>query len=86
MQGRANIGQASINLGGRRAVKLSGASGQPVAAAQRHQPASAGPRRTGSVEIANVDSTGLVTAGKVTGSPPEPVQQVKPVLNNANSV
>lgn len=54
------------------------ASGQPQPVVSRPQPASAGPRRTGSVEIANVGSAGLVEAGAVTGSPPQPVQQPKP--------
>jgi hypothetical protein len=41
--------------------------------------------RSGSREVARVDSAGLVEAGKQTGTPAEPVQQQAPVLNNANS-
>ena len=75
--GRANVGRVSVNLNGRQATKLS-AGGQPQPVVHRPQPAAAGPRRTGSVELANVDSAGLVAAGTVTGSPPEPVQQPQP--------
>jgi hypothetical protein len=34
----------------------------------------------------SVDGGDLAEAGKQTGSPPEPAQQVKPVLGNANTV
>ncbi len=70
--GRANTGRVSVNLSGRQATRLS-AGGQPQPIVHRPQPASVGPRRTGSVEIANVSSAELVE-----GTPPEPVQQSKP--------
>lgn len=82
--GRANTGRVSVNLNGRQATRLS-AGGQPQPVVHRPQPASAGPRRAGSVELANVNSAGLIEAGKVTGTPTQPVQQVAPVLDNANS-
>jgi hypothetical protein len=75
--GRANVGRVSVNLSGKQSTRLS-AGGQPVPVVHRPQPAAAGPRRTGSVEIANVDSAGLVAAGTVTGTPPEPVQHPQP--------
>jgi hypothetical protein len=36
------------------------------------------PARSGSRVVATVDSAGLIEAGRVTGTPPEPVQQPKP--------
>jgi hypothetical protein len=61
----------------------SGPKPVPQPQATRHQPAAA-PRRTGSAELANVDSAGLVEAGKQTTGG-QPVQQQAPALNNANS-
>ena len=52
--------------------------------ATRHQPATAAVPRAGSREIANVNSAGLAQAGaETTGG--QPVQTVKPVLNNSGS-
>lgn len=69
------------------ALDLPGTGPKPVPAPQatRHQPASAVPR-AGSRVVADVSSAGLVEAGKQTGTPAQPVQQVAPVLNNANNV
>jgi hypothetical protein len=35
--------------------------------------------------IANIAADGLRAAGQQTGLPPQPVQEVKPVLKNADS-
>lgn len=43
-----------------------------------HQAATPNVPRSGSREIARVDSAGLVEAGQVTGTPAQPVQQPKP--------
>jgi hypothetical protein len=75
--GRANTGGKSVPMGGKQSTRTTG-NPQPVPQATRHQPASSGPRRTGSVELANVDSAGLIAAGQQTGSPPQPVQQPQP--------
>lgn len=90
--GRANVGRQSVNLSGKVATNLSGkvatklsAGGQPQPVA--HRPVAATPNvpRSGSREIARVDSAGLVEAGKQTTGGQQ-AQQVAPVLNNANSV
>lgn len=61
-------------MGGKQSARLSGGP-QPTPIVNRPVAAVAGVPRAGSREIANVDSAGLAEAGKVTGSPPQPVQQ-----------
>ena len=83
--GRANVGKVSVPLGGKLATRLSG-GGQPQPIVRRPQAATPNVPRSGSREITSASSADMAEAGKVTGTPVEPVQQVKPVLNNANSV
>ena len=87
MQGRrANTGNKTTPMSGKLATKLTG-GGQPRPVASRPQPATpAGAPRAGSRVVVSVDGGDLAEAGKQTGSPPEPAQQVKPVLGNANTV
>jgi hypothetical protein len=76
--GRSNIGRVSVNLGGKQATKLT-QGGQPSASAyQRPQASGAQPVRTGSRVVTTADSAGLVEAGRVTGTPTQPVQIPKP--------
>ena len=82
--GRSNTGSKTTAMAGKQATRLSG-GGQPVPTVTRPQAATPNVPRSGSREIARVDSAGLVEAGKVTGTPAEPVQQIAPVLNNAGS-
>jgi hypothetical protein len=79
--GRPNTGRASVNLGGARATQLHNPTQRPPIV-RRPQPATPqGAARSGSREIARVDSTGLVAAGQQTGTPAQtiaPVQVVQP--------
>jgi hypothetical protein len=70
--GRPNIGKVSVPLGGKQATRMT-AGGQPQPIVRRPQPATSGPVRSGSREVARVDSAGLVEAGRVTGTPAQPV-------------
>lgn len=72
-RGRPNVGRASVNLGGKKATRLSGAP-QPVPTATRPQAATPNVPRAGSREIVNVNSDGLRQAGQSVGSPAEPAQ------------
>lgn len=75
--GRSNTGRVSVSLSGRQATRLS-AGGQPQPVVHRPQPATSSVPRAGTREVARVDTAGLVEAGKVTGTPAQPVQQPKP--------
>jgi hypothetical protein len=75
--GRRNVGRVSVNLSGAQATRLA-AGGQPQPRVVRPQAATPDVPRAGSREITRVDSAGLVEAGKVTGTPPQPVQTPKP--------
>lgn len=78
MQGaRGNTGRKTVPMSGKLATRMSG-GGQPKPVATRPQAATPNVPRTGSREIANVDSAGLVAAGTVTGTPVQPVQQPQP--------
>lgn len=83
--GRSNTGRKTTPMSGTQATRMT-TNPQPAPRVVRPQPATPSVPRAGSREIARIDSAGLVEAGKVSGSPPEAVQQVKPVLSNANSV
>ena len=83
--GRANTGGKSVPMGGKMATRM-GNNPQPTPQATRHQPVSSGPRRTGSAELASVDSAGLIAAGQQTGSPPQPVQQPQPASSPQREV
>ena len=73
--GRANTGRQTYNLNGKLATRMHSPS-QPQPVVVRPQPATPqGAPRSGSREIASVGSAGMVEAGKVTGSPPQPVQK-----------
>ena len=74
--GRANTGRVSVNLNGRQATRLT-AGGQPQPVVRRPQAATPNVPRSGSREIANVDSAGLVAAGQQTTGG-QPVQQPQP--------
>ena len=79
MQGaRGNTGRQTFNLNGKLATRMHN-SAQPKPVAARPQPATPqGAPRSGSREIARVDSAGLVAAGQVTGTPAQPVQHPQP--------
>jgi hypothetical protein len=78
MPARSNVGQKTVPMGGKQATKLT-QGGQPSAASyQRPQASGAQPVRAGSRVVTTVDSAGLVEAGRVTGTPPQPVQVPQP--------
>jgi hypothetical protein len=75
--GRRNVGRVSVNLSGAQATRLT-AGGQPKPVVHRPQAATPNAPRAGSREIANVGHDGLIEAGKVTGTPSQPVQHPQP--------
>lgn len=78
MQGApSNVGRTTVPMSGKLATRMSG-GGQPQPVVNRPQAATPQVPRAGSREIANVDSAGLVAAGKVTGTPTQTVQQPQP--------
>lgn len=83
--GRSNTGRKTTPMTGTQSARMT-TNPQPTPRVVRPQSAAPNVPRSGTREVARVDSAGLVEAGKVTGTPTQPVQQVKPVLNNANSV
>ncbi len=90
--GRATVpmsGKLATRLGGAPPRQTVGRAGQgqstqlappvPASQATRHQPATpSGPPRSGSREVARVDSAGLVAAGQQTTGG-QPVQQPQPL-------
>ena len=84
--GRSNIGKVSVPLGGKQSTRLT-AGGQPQPVVNRPQAVTAAVPRSGSREIANVGSDGLVQAGRETTGgqpvsqplpPPSPQREVYP--------
>ena len=75
--GRANTGRKTTPMSGMQSTRMT-TNPQPTPVVRRPQAAAPNVPRSGTREVARVDSAGLVEAGNVTGSPPQPVQQPKP--------
>jgi hypothetical protein len=81
--GRANTGRKTTPMSGTQSTRMT-TNPQPAPVMRRPQAATPNVPRSGSRELARVDSAGLVEAGgQTTGG--QQVQQVAPVLNNAGS-
>ena len=79
MQGaaRANTGRKTTPMSGMQSTRMT-TGPQPAPVVRRAQVATPKVPRSGTREVARVDSAGLVEAGKVTGTPTQPVQQSQP--------
>jgi hypothetical protein len=76
--GRTNTGRKTTPMAGMRSTRMTAAPQPSAASYQRPQASGAQPVRAGSRVVTTVDSAGLVEAGKVTGTPSQPVQIPKP--------
>jgi hypothetical protein len=80
--GRTNIGRKTTPMSGMQATRMHNPP-QPVPIVHRPVAANANdPPRSGTREVARVDGAGLIEAGKVTGTPAQPVQQRLPTSPN----